>query len=68
MADARSNPRLVAVLWFVAGALAMTAVALRATRGGHIDWGVGVAGLFCLVMGIAALARRGAGPKDGPPS
>jgi hypothetical protein len=46
----------------------MTAVALRATRGGRIDWGVGVAGLFCLVMGIAALARRGAGPKDGPPS
>ena len=53
-----SRNRLVPVLWFVAAALAFVAAGIPALDGGRLNWKVAVPGIFCLVMGIAAM--RGA--------
>jgi hypothetical protein len=53
-----SRGRLVAVLWFVAAALAFIAAGIPALKDGAPNWGVAAPGAFCLVMGIAALRRK----------
>ena len=58
MTQQASHSRLVAVLWFVAAVLAFVAFGIRMAADGERNWSVGVGGLFCLVMGIAALSRR----------
>jgi len=61
--DAR-KPQLVAILWFVAAALAFVAVAIRYSHDRGLNWGVLVGGLFCLVMGIVSLARNPRPPQS----
>ena len=54
--------RLIAVLWFVAAGLAFVAVGIGFFGGREPNWGAAAGGLFCLVMGIASLARKGQPP------
>jgi len=60
--DRRPGLRLAAGLWFLAAVLAFIAVGIRATRGRDVNWAVAAGGLFCLVMGINALARARKSP------
>jgi hypothetical protein len=57
MVNPTSGKRLAAILWFVAAGLAFLAVGIRFMVDGELNWAVGAGGLFCLVMGIAALSR-----------
>jgi len=61
--DARKS-RLVTILWFAASALAFVAVAIRYFKDREPDWGGFVLGLFCLIMGIIALARNPRPPQS----
>lgn len=58
MANDSTKPRLVAILWFVAAALAFVAVAIPLTDHRPPNWGVLAGGSFCLVMGVASLSRK----------
>jgi len=58
MANQESRTRLVAVLWFVAAALAFIAAVIPALGDGTPNWGVAVPGLFCLIMGITTWSRK----------
>ena len=57
--------RLVAILWFVAAGLAFVAVGIPYVGSREVNWGVAAGGLFCLVMGIASLGRKGPAPPIG---
>ena len=56
--------RRLAVLWFIAAALSFIAVAIRFSDDGEMNWPIVASGTFCLIMGIAALARS----RKAPPS
>lgn len=56
--NAASGKRTVAILWFVAAALAVISVAIQLIQGDPPRWGVAAAGAFCLAMGIGAWSRR----------
>ncbi|HEU4928910.1 MAG TPA: hypothetical protein VFU38_03700 [Candidatus Krumholzibacteria bacterium] len=58
MTEKTSGSRLAAILWFVAAALAYTAVGIRFVRDREMNWSLAAGGLFCVVMGIAAVARN----------
>jgi uncharacterized membrane protein YhhN len=61
----KPGKRAVLILWFVAALLAFIAVAIRFGRDREMNWPVAGGGLFCLVMGLNALARnRGVPPTN----
>jgi hypothetical protein len=62
MADQESRPRLIAVLWFVAAALAFIAAIIPALGDGSPNWGVAVPGLFCLFMGVTKWIQKPGSP------
>ena len=62
MAQQAKGLRLAATLWFVAAGLALLAFGVRYTSDREMNWSVGAGGLFCLVMGISALARARSTP------
>lgn len=64
MADPKSSRRLTAILWFVASGLASTAVGIRFAADRQMNWALVAGALFCLIMGIAALA----GNRKSPPT
>lgn len=53
----RPRSPLLAVLWFVAAALAFLAVGIRYSADGELNVPIAAAGMFSLVMAIVALAR-----------
>jgi hypothetical protein len=57
MADKSAGTRLAAIMWFVAAALAWASVAIRYVRRDEVTWIWAAAGLFFLIMGVAALKR-----------
>jgi hypothetical protein len=62
MADQASGRPLVAVLWFVAAALAFIAVGIGFMPARNPNYAVGAGGLFCLVMGVSAWRRSQSTP------
>ena len=55
-------------MWTLAGLLSWTAVGIRYFGTGTMNWFSAVAGLVCMVMGLAAWTRRSTGepaPADG---
>ena len=64
MTNASPRKRL-AMLWFVAAALAAIATAIGFIKGTGPNWSVAAGGLFCLVMGISAARSR---PSPPPPT
>jgi hypothetical protein len=69
MADsARKASRTVTILWFLATALALTAVAIRYFRSGEVGWSLIAAAAFTFTLGLTSLRRtRAAGPTAGRP-
>lgn len=53
----RPRSPLLAVLWFVAAALAFIAVGIRYSADRELNVPIAAGGMFSLVMGIVALAR-----------
>jgi hypothetical protein len=66
MAEQSGGTRLAAIMWFVAGALAWAAVVIRYIRRDEISWTWAAAGLFFLIMGVAALKRLRAADATAP--
>ena len=60
----KPGKRVVAVLWFIAAALSFIAVGIRFLDDNEMNWPVAAGGLFCLIMGITAMARS----RNAPPS
>jgi hypothetical protein len=58
MASQPPQGRLPAVLWFVAGALALIAAAIPALKDETPNWAVAAPGLFCVVMGFVSWPRK----------
>jgi hypothetical protein len=62
----RSNKnRLIALLWFVAGGLAIIALSIRYFSDRELTWSLVAGGLFCLIMGASAWRRN---TPQSPPS
>jgi len=59
-----SQTRLQAILWFVAAALAFTAVGLGVMSGRVPNWSTGAGGLFFLAMGWSAWQRSQSTPMQ----
>jgi hypothetical protein len=55
--SAASNLRRLAVLWFVATALALTAALIGWSKNGEIEWALYAGAVFTAVMGWSALRR-----------
>ena len=60
--------RLSTILWFVAGALALAAVAISYVRHGEIRWGIAAAGVFLIAMGVSSLSRQPHDAATKPPA
>ena len=67
MVDQVSGKPFTAILWFVAGGLALLAVGIRFTGDTGPNWAVAAGGLFCLVMGVSAWSRSRQPPPPGTP-
>lgn len=65
MKDQSDKKRLIAVLWFVAGGLAVVAVCIRYFSDRELSWSVLLGGLFCLTMGVATLRRNAPQSPEG---
>jgi len=61
--DTNGRPKRLYLLWFVAAALAFTAVAIELIRVQTFDWTGAIMGGICVLMGLVGRRRK---PQDVP--
>ena len=61
--DTPTPPKRLYLLWFVAAALALAAVAVELIRLQKFDWTGAIMGGICILMGLLGMRRK---PPDEP--